>query len=403
MWCAVTIRSPTWARRSALDINSTRVWLACARLSRVDRLALPRRAPPDSAPMGLRLRVRRLLPATECRCEFDVARTFQRSGRRSRSARAAHRRRVHVAPARDRRRARRHRIPRAPARGNRDSVPDRHHRGGVAGTTVGCPAASRLAEVARHPGCAADRNRGGGRLAAAGHRAGGDRAACIGKTDRRARQLAQPPARDASVRTDTRKDQWLRLGYRPVAAKQRLADRVARGQRGQTRGGLLEGIFIIIFVTLFAMIDGAGIWAWTTRLFPRRARARIDFAGRAGWRTLKEFVRIQIFVAALEAVAIGSGAWIIGVPLATPIAAIVFFGALVPIVGSIVAGAVAVLIALLFNGWINALIMFGIVLLVNQIEGNVLHPLITGGAVKVHPLGIVLGVMAGAAIGGIAG
>lgn len=167
--------------------------------------------------------------------------------------------------------------------------------------------------------------------------------------------------------------------------------------------GLLEGIFIIIFVTLFAMIDGAGIWAWTTRLFPRRARARIDFAGRAGWRTLKEFVRIQIFVAALEAVAIGSGAWIIGVPLATPIAAIVFFGALVPIIGSIVAGAVAVLIALLFNGWINALIMFGIVLLVNQIEGNVLHPLITGGAVKVHPLGIVLGVMAGAAIGGIAG
>jgi predicted PurR-regulated permease PerM len=167
--------------------------------------------------------------------------------------------------------------------------------------------------------------------------------------------------------------------------------------------GLLEGILIIIFVTLFAMIDGAGIWAWTTRLFPRRARARIDFAGRAGWRTLKEFVRIQIFVAALEAVAIGSGAWIIGVPLATPIAAIVFFGALVPIIGSIVAGAVAVLIALLFNGWINALIMFGIVLLVNQIEGNVLHPLITGGAVKVHPLGIVLGVMAGAAIGGIAG
>jgi predicted PurR-regulated permease PerM len=167
--------------------------------------------------------------------------------------------------------------------------------------------------------------------------------------------------------------------------------------------GLLEGIFIILFVTLFAMIDGAGIWAWTTRLFPRRARARIDFAGRAGWRTLKEFVRIQIFVAALEAVAIGSGAWIIGVPLATPIAAIVFFGALVPIIGSIVAGAVAVLIALLFNGWINALIMFGIVLLVNQIEGNVLHPLITGGAVKVHPLGIVLGVMAGAAIGGIAG
>jgi len=166
---------------------------------------------------------------------------------------------------------------------------------------------------------------------------------------------------------------------------------------------VLQGIFIIIFVTLFAMIDGAEIWAWITRLFPRRARARIDFAGRAGWHTLKDFARIQIFVAAIDAVAIGFGAWAIGVPLATPIAAIVFFGALVPILGSIVAGAAAVVIALLFNGWTNALIMLGIVLLVNQIEGNVLHPLITGGAVKVHPLGIVLGVTAGAAIGGIAG
>ncbi|HKU78368.1 MAG TPA: AI-2E family transporter [Rhodanobacteraceae bacterium] len=186
---------------------------------------------------------------------------------------------------------------------------------------------------------------------------------------------------------------------------QHNASRVAlrAANAGKRVVGVLEGIFIIIFVTLFAMIDGAQIWAWTTRLFPRRARARIDFAGRAGWYTLKEFARIQIFVAALEAVAIGFGAWIIGVPLATPIAAVVFFGALVPIIGSIVAGTVAVLIALLFNGWTNALIMFGIVLLVNQLEGNVLHPLITGGAVKVHPLGIVLGVMAGAAIGGIAG
>ena len=166
---------------------------------------------------------------------------------------------------------------------------------------------------------------------------------------------------------------------------------------------ILEGIFIIIFVTLFAMIDGAEIWTWITRLFPRRARARIDLAGRAGWHTLKEFAHIQIFVAAIDAVAIGFGAWVIGVPLATPIAAIVFFGALVPVIGSIVAGAAAVVIALLFNGWTNALIMLGIVLLVNQIEGNVLHPLITGGAVRVHPLGIVLGVTAGAAIGGVAG
>jgi predicted PurR-regulated permease PerM len=166
---------------------------------------------------------------------------------------------------------------------------------------------------------------------------------------------------------------------------------------------MLEGIFIVFFVTLFFMIDGAEIWAWITRLFPRRARARLDVAGHAGWHSLTEFARVQLFVAALDAVGIGLGAWLLGVPLATPIAAIVFFGALVPIIGSIVAGAAAVAIALLFNGFAPALIMLGIVLLVNQIEGNVLHPLITGSAVKVHPLAVVLGVIAGATIAGVSG
>ncbi|HET8554851.1 MAG TPA: AI-2E family transporter [Rhodanobacteraceae bacterium] len=166
---------------------------------------------------------------------------------------------------------------------------------------------------------------------------------------------------------------------------------------------VLEGILIMIFVILFAMIEGAGIWAWVVRLFPRRARSRIDFAGHAGWRTLTAFARVQIFVAAIDAVGIGIGAWLLGVPLATPIAVIVFFGALVPIIGSIVAGAAAVVIAFLFNGLSDALVMLGVVLLVNQLEGNVLHPFLTGGVVKVHPLGVVLGVLAGASLGGVAG
>ncbi|HVU82073.1 MAG TPA: AI-2E family transporter [Rhodanobacteraceae bacterium] len=189
--------------------------------------------------------------------------------------------------------------------------------------------------------------------------------------------------------------QWLQahasdVGLRAAAAGLRIVH-------------MLEGIFIMIFVILFAMIDGAEIWAWVTRLFPRRARARLDFAGHAGWITLTAFARVQIFVAAIDAVGIGVGAWLLGVPLATPIAVIVFFGALVPILGSIVAGAAAVLIAFLFNGLDHALIMLGVVLLVNQLEGNVLHPFLTGGVVKVHPLGVVIGVIAGAAVGGVAG
>ena len=186
---------------------------------------------------------------------------------------------------------------------------------------------------------------------------------------------------------------------------QNNASRVALGaaNAGRRIVHMLEGIFIMIFVILFAMIDGAEIWAWVTRLFPKRARARIDFAGRAGWITLAAFARVQIFVAAIDAVGIGVGAWLLGVPLATPIAVIVFFGALVPIIGSIVAGAAAVVIAFLFNGLSDSLIMLGVVLLVNQLEGNVLHPFLTGGVVKVHPLGVVLGVIAGASVGGVAG
>ena len=187
-----------------------------------------------------------------------------------------------------------------------------------------------------------------------------------------------------------------------------LQNNVPRVALGAANAGkrivhMLEGIFVMIFVILFAMIDGAEIWAWVTRLFPKSARARIDFAGHSGWRTLTAFARVQIFVAAIDAVGIGVGAWLLGVPLATPIAVIVFFGALVPIIGSIVAGAAAVVIAFLFNGLSDALIMLGVVLLVNQLEGNVLHPFLTGGVVKVHPLGVVLGVIAGASVGGVAG
>ncbi|MDQ1128339.1 AI-2E family transporter [Microbacterium sp. SORGH_AS_0888] len=165
----------------------------------------------------------------------------------------------------------------------------------------------------------------------------------------------------------------------------------------------LEGVFIVIFVTLFMLIDGGRIWQWVTRLFPRRARPRILAAGEAGWRTLTSFIRIQLVVAATDAVGIGVGAAILGVPLAVPIAIIVFFGAFVPVVGAIVGGVVAVAIALVFNGWVHAVIMLGIVILVQQLESHVLHPLLTGSAVKVHPLGIVLGVTTGTTLAGIAG
>ncbi|MCU1437911.1 MAG: family transporter [Naasia sp.] len=172
---------------------------------------------------------------------------------------------------------------------------------------------------------------------------------------------------------------------------------------GSTLGHVLAGLLLVLFSTLFLLIDGRGIWNWIVRLFPRNARQAVDGAGHAGWRTLGNFVRVQILVAFIDAVGIGLGAFFLGIPLAIPIAVLVFLGSFVPVVGAVVTGALAVFIALVYNGPIIALWMLVIVLLVQQIEGHILQPLIMGTAVKVHPLAVVLAVAAGGFLAGIPG
>lgn len=172
---------------------------------------------------------------------------------------------------------------------------------------------------------------------------------------------------------------------------------------GTTAAHIVEGVIIVLFVTLFALIDGKGIWTWAVQIWPRKSHQRIIAAGDAGWKTLSSFIRIQLVVAATDAVGIGLGALILGVPLAVPIATVVFLGAFVPFVGAIIGGAFAVGLSLMFNGWIHAVIMLGIVILVQQIESHVLQPWLTGSRVKIHPLAVILGVTAGAALAGITG
>lgn len=177
---------------------------------------------------------------------------------------------------------------------------------------------------------------------------------------------------------------------------------------GSSAGHIATGLLLTLFATLFLLIDGRGIWAWFVRMLPLRARPAIDGAGRAGWATLTTFTRVQIFVAGVDAVGIGLGAWILGLfsggfPLVIPLAIAVFLGSFIPVVGALVTGAFAVLVALVYLGPIPALIMLIIVLLVQQIEGHVLQPLVMGTAVKVHPLAVVFAVAAGSLIAGIAG
>lgn len=172
---------------------------------------------------------------------------------------------------------------------------------------------------------------------------------------------------------------------------------------GSTLGHVLTGFLLTLFSTLFILIDGRGIWNWIVRVFPQNARAAMDGAGRAGWVTLRNFVKVQILVASIDALGIGLGAFFLGLPLVLPIAVLVFLGSFIPVVGAVLTGAIAVFVALVFKGWVFALIMLGVVLLVQQIEGHVLQPLIMGTAVKVHPLAVVLAVAAGSLLAGIPG
>lgn len=172
---------------------------------------------------------------------------------------------------------------------------------------------------------------------------------------------------------------------------------------GSTVGHVATGALLALFILLCILADGGGIWRWTTRLFPSRSRAAVDGAARAGWVTVVNYARTQLLVATIDAVGIGLGAFLLGVPLAIPVAVLVFLGAFIPIVGAVLTGAIAVFLALVYNGVWIAVWMLVVVLAVQQIEGHVLQPLLMGSAVKVHPLAVVLVVAGGAMIGGIPG
>ncbi len=168
-------------------------------------------------------------------------------------------------------------------------------------------------------------------------------------------------------------------------------------------GHFAAGLLLTVFVLIFFLLEGGRIWEFLVRFFPRRARPAVDGAGRRSWLSLGSYVRIQILVAAVDAVGIGAGAAIIQVPLALPLGVLVFLGSFIPVVGALVTGAVAVLLALVANGWVNALIMLGIVLLVQQLESHLLQPFVMGRAVSLHPVAVIMAVAAGSTVAGILG
>jgi predicted PurR-regulated permease PerM len=170
-----------------------------------------------------------------------------------------------------------------------------------------------------------------------------------------------------------------------------------------TAGHLLAGLFITLFSTIFLTYDGRGIWRWFVRLFPEPARDRVHGSGEKAWAVLTAYVRATVVIAFTDAVCISLIALLLGLKFVVPIGVLVFIGAFIPVVGAFVSGIAAVAVALVTQGPVTALIMFGGVLAIQQVEGHVLQPFLMGRLVRVHPLAVVLVIAIGALSAGIFG
>ncbi|MEU4208712.1 AI-2E family transporter [Streptomyces sp. NPDC026206] len=166
---------------------------------------------------------------------------------------------------------------------------------------------------------------------------------------------------------------------------------------------VLTGILLAMFSTLFLLYDGPRIWQWLLKLVPGAARDGVAGAGPRAWATLTAYVRGTVIVALIDAIFIGMGLFFLDVPMAVPLAVFIFLFAFVPLVGAVVSGALAVVVALVTRDVFTAAMVLIVVLAVQQIEGHVLQPFILGRAVRVHPLAVVLSVAAGSMVAGIGG
>lgn len=163
-------------------------------------------------------------------------------------------------------------------------------------------------------------------------------------------------------------------------------------------------ILIALFCLFFFLKDGRQIWVWLMRMLPVSFREPVHEAGIRGWITLKGYIKAQAMVACVDAVFISIGAGVLGAGSMTiPLAMLIFLGSFIPIVGAFTTGTIAVLVILLDQGLIKALIMLGVILAVQQIEGNVLQPLLMSSAVSLHPLAVLLSITVGTYFAGIMG
>ncbi|MGJ7440045.1 AI-2E family transporter [Aquipuribacter sp. MA13-6] len=187
-----------------------------------------------------------------------------------------------------------------------------------------------------------------------------------------------------------------------AGAAEEAAPGAVAGTTTVARG--LIGVVLTVFAVFFLVKDGRRMWEWLLRWFPRgETRDKVDGSGRVAWTTLTSYVRGTALVALVDAVGIGLGLVVLDVPLWLSLALLTFVGGFVPIIGAFVAGVVAVLVTLVTNGPTDALIILVVVVVVQQVESNLLQPLIMGQVIRLHPLVIACAVTAGTLVLGVAG
>lgn len=209
---------------------------------------------------------------------------------------------------------------------------------------------------------------------------------------------------------------FLLTGPLPITQEQLLEAResvIGFATSPQVRSGALTGISavtefiagttLMVVILFFFLKDGAKIWNFLLRPFSGRREDKLRRAGKRTLEVLGGYVRGTAVIALVDAAAIGIALLVLQVPLAIPLAIIVFLGAFIPLVGATVAGILAALVALVANGPVVALIVTGIVIAVNQLEGDLLQPIVMGKSLKLHALVILFALTAGTILAGIIG
>jgi predicted PurR-regulated permease PerM len=172
---------------------------------------------------------------------------------------------------------------------------------------------------------------------------------------------------------------------------------------GKIAAEFFGGLVLMIFVMFFLIKDGERIWSWLISGLRGETARRMDRAGHAAWLAVVYYMRGTVAVAAIHGVVIGLTLYIMGAPLVIPLAVLVFLAAFVPLVGLLVAGTLAILVTLAAKGWVAAVILLGVLIIEDQLEGHLLQPQVVGRVIRLHPLAIILSLAVGSVLAGIAG